>query len=92
MKNFMDRTRFKGHESKMQARSAGLITVASTAVLMIPLPSWNGMWRAAVLFRLKRSIRSAARQKKPGDAKANQELVHKARELGQKMAAEMKQP
>ena len=91
MKNFMDRTRFKGHESKMQARSAGVITVASNSGIDDTLAFLERYVARRSSLSPEKIHKVGGKAKKPGDAKANQELVQQARELGQKMAEEMKQ-
>ncbi len=91
MKNFMDRTRFKGHDNKMRARSVGLIAVASNSGIEDTL-------NILEIYVVRRSHlppekihKVGGKAKKPDDAKLNQDLTHQARQLGQKMAEELKQ-
>ncbi len=91
MKNFMDRTRFKGHETKMLARSIGLIAVASNSGIEDTLAFLERYVTRRSALPPERIHKVGGKAKKPGEVKENRELIHEARELGHKMAAELKQ-
>lgn len=91
MKNFMDRTRFKGHMLKMHARSAGLIAVASNSGIEDTLAILERYMTRRSNLPSAKIHKVGGKARNPGEAKANQELTHQARELGQKMAEELKQ-
>lgn len=91
MKNFMDRTRFKGHTLKMNARSAGLIAVATNSGIEDTLAILERYVTRRTSLPPEKIHKVGGKAKKPGDVKTNQELTDKARELGRKMAEELKQ-
>ena len=91
MKNFMDRTRFKGHSLKMNARSVGLIAVATNSGIEDTLAVLERYVARRSHISPEKIHKVGGKARKRGEAKANQELTHQARELGQKMAAELKQ-
>lgn len=90
MKNFMERTRFKGNEMKMHARSVGLIAVASSTGIEDTLAFLERFVTRRSSLPPEKIHKVGGKAKKPGDVKANQELIHKARELGHRMAEELK--
>lgn len=91
MKNFMDRNRFKGHDLKMRARSAGLIAVASNSGIEDTLSILERFVKRRSSLPSEKIHKVGGRARKPGEAKANQELTGQAREMGQKMAEEVKE-
>ncbi len=90
MKNFMDRTRFKGHETKMQARSVGLIAVASSSGIEATLDLLERYVTRRSTLPPAKIHKIGGKAKKPGDAQADNELINQARELGHKMAMELR--
>lgn len=91
MKNFMDRTRFKGHDLKMTARSVGLITTATNAGIEDTLAILGRFLARRSNVPSEKIHKVGGKAKRAGDAKANPELTQKARELGQKMAQDLKE-
>ncbi len=90
MKNFMDRTRFKGHGTKIRARSVGLIVVATSYGIEETLDFLERYVKRRSSLPPEMIHKVSGKADKRGDAKANHELIHKARDLGQKMAEELK--
>jgi len=90
MKSFMERTRFRGNDPKMQARSVGLIAVASSTGIEDTLAFLERFVTSRCSLPPEKIHKVGVRAKKPGDAKLNPELVNKARELGQQMAEDLK--
>ena len=91
MKNFIERTRFKGNTIKMHARSVGVIAVASSTGIEDTLACLERFVTRRSSLPPERIHKVGGKAKKPGDAKANQELTHEAAELGQRMAEDLKQ-
>ncbi|MFC1968104.1 flavodoxin family protein [Chloroflexota bacterium] len=92
MKNFMDRTRFKGRlDLKMPARSLGLIVVASNSGIEDTLAILERYVARRCGIPPEKIHKVGGKARDPGEAQANQELIRQARELGQKMAEELKQ-
>ncbi|MDP2645976.1 MAG: flavodoxin family protein [Desulfobacterales bacterium] len=92
MKNFMTRTRFKGIDNSLCARSVGLVAVASNSGIEETLDDLENYVTRRSSISPEKILKVGGRAKKPGDAKANPELVQKARQLGRKMAEELKRP
>lgn len=91
MKNFMDRTRFKGQANlKLPARSVGLIAVAASSGIEETLAVLERYVTRRSAISPEKIHKVGGKARKPGEAKANQELTNQARELGHKMAKELK--
>lgn len=91
MKNFMDRTRFKGHDNKIRARSVGLIAVATNSGIEDTLNILERYVARRSHLPPEKIHKVGGKARKPDDAKMNKDLTHQARQLGQKMAEELKQ-
>jgi multimeric flavodoxin WrbA len=92
MKNFMDRTRFKRRlKTKMPARSIGLIAVASSSGIDDTLAILERYAGGQSDMPKEKMHKLGGKAGKPGEAKANPELAKQARDLGKKMAEEIKQ-
>jgi len=89
MKSFVERTRYRGNELKMHSRSVGLIAVASSTGIEDTLACLERFVTRRSSLPPGKIHQVGGKAKKPGDAKTNQELVNKARELGRFMAEEL---
>ncbi|MBM2830976.1 MAG: NADPH-dependent reductase [Dehalococcoidia bacterium] len=93
MKNFMDRTRFKRRQKiQMPARSIGLIAVASSSGIDDTLAVLERYVGRQSPIPPEKIHKVGGKANKPGEAKANPELTKQARDLGKKMAEEIKKP
>ena len=86
----MDRTRFKGQVMKMNARSVGLITVASSSGIEETLSFLERHVAHRSSLPPEKIHKVGGTAKKPGDVKENHELIRQARELGCTMAEDLK--
>lgn len=92
MKNFMDRTRFKRRQKiKMPARSVGLIAVAANTGMEDTLARLQRYVVDQSELPAEKMHTLSGKAGNPGEAKQNPELTKQAREMGKKMAAELKQ-
>jgi multimeric flavodoxin WrbA len=91
MKNFMDRTRFKRRQNlKMPARSVGLIAVASRSSVPETLDILERYVTRQSPLAPENIHKVGGTGNKPGEVKENQEAVKQARDMGRKMAEELK--